>query len=196
MPTFREAVFWVYVRQCLYNATINQEPLDIDFSLQLHPPPDSLEDSHPLAWLRSETAWSNQVLWHTAFVANFCFRGAGTQSESASRIRQWQELWETIQTWHKSRPRSFDQIGSGPSSDGSVFPDIWFTADWHGKPKQVTFSITTHSASSNLICLLSLLMYPTSQIQAGARICDPLCAWKTVTIRRTSLRQAQSCPPN
>ncbi|CAG5187441.1 uncharacterized protein ALTATR162_LOCUS11719 [Alternaria atra] len=81
VPTFREAAFWVYVRQCLYNATISQQPLDIDFSLQLYPTPDSMQDLHPLAWLRLETAWSNQLLWNTAFVANFCFRGTGTQSE-------------------------------------------------------------------------------------------------------------------
>ncbi|UPX09939.1 uncharacterized protein EKO05_0000616 [Ascochyta rabiei] len=50
--TLRDAAFWVYVRQCLYNATISQEPLDIDFSIQIHPTADSIQDSHPLAWLR------------------------------------------------------------------------------------------------------------------------------------------------
>jgi hypothetical protein len=137
--TFREAVFWVYVRQCLYNAVIRQQPLDIDFSLQLRPAPCSIQHLHHLAWLSLETAWSNQILWNTAYVANFCFSGTGTQSESTPRLRQWQELWEIIQIWHNSRPKSFDPIWWGPSTDGSVFPDIWFTADCHGKPKQSNF---------------------------------------------------------
>jgi hypothetical protein len=51
-PTFREAVFWVYVRQCLYNATINQQPPDIDFSLQLHPTPGSMRDAHPVGSIK------------------------------------------------------------------------------------------------------------------------------------------------
>jgi hypothetical protein len=134
--TFHDAAFWVYVRQCLYNATISQEPLDIDFSLQLYPAPDSLlEDSHPTAWLSLETAWANQILWNTACVANFCFRGLGTQRDLALRTHQWKELWERNQTWQNSRPSVFDPIGSGPTADGHVFPDIWFTADWHGKLK-------------------------------------------------------------
>jgi hypothetical protein len=108
--TFREAVFWVYVRQCLYNAVIRQPPLDIDFSLQLCPAPCSIQDLHPLAWLRLETAWSNQILWNTAYVANFCFSGTETQSKSTTRRRQWQELWEIIHIWHNSRPKSFDPI--------------------------------------------------------------------------------------
>jgi hypothetical protein len=48
-PTLHEAAFWVYVRQCLYIASISQQPPDIDVSLQLHPTPGSMQDSHPLA---------------------------------------------------------------------------------------------------------------------------------------------------
>jgi hypothetical protein len=131
----RDAVFWVYVRQCLYNATISQQPLDIDFSLQLRPSPDAMQDSHPLAWLRLETAWANQMLWHTACVANFCFAGIRTQDEQTSSTHRWQELWDSTQMWNKNKPASFDPIGWGPSKDESVFTDLWFTADWHGKPK-------------------------------------------------------------
>jgi hypothetical protein len=138
-PTLHGAAFWVYLRQCLYHATISQQPLDVDFSLQLHPVPDFLQDLYPLTRLRSETAWANQMLWYTACVANFCF---ATQSEPTLSTDQWQEFWEMIQKWHNNRPRTFDPIGSGPSEDGSVFSDIWFTADWHGKhmPSSSSFS--------------------------------------------------------
>jgi hypothetical protein len=163
-PTVCGAVFWVYVRQCLYNATISQQPLDIDFSLQLHPTPDSLQDSHPLVWLRVETAWANQILWYTACVANFCFAGPGTQSEPASSNSQWQELRELVQTWHSNRPSSFDPIWLDQSQDGCVFSPIWFTADWHGKRKLNIPISPTHGKCSDLIRVLSLPVYPNSRI--------------------------------
>jgi hypothetical protein len=130
-PTLREAAFWVYVRQCLYNATINQQPPDIDFSLQLHPTPSSIQDSNPLARLKLETAWANQMVWNTACVVNFCFENE-PQSER-HKMRRWQELWEMVNAWMKDRPRGFDAIYEGQAGHKGVFPEIWFTADWHGK---------------------------------------------------------------
>jgi hypothetical protein len=132
-PTLREAAFWVYVRQCLYNATINQQQPDIDFSLQLHPTPGSMRDAHPLARLRLETAWANQMTWNLALVVNFCFDGNEPQSERNHKSRRWQELWELCQTWMQDRPEGFDPIFEGPADDQGSFPEIWFTADWHGQ---------------------------------------------------------------
>ena len=132
-PTLREAAFWVYVRQCLYNATINQQPLDIDFSLQLHPTPGSMRDAHPLARLRLETAWANQMTWNIACVVNFCYEVTDPQTERAHRIQRWQELWEQVNAWIKDRPDGFNPIFEGRASDSSILPDIWFTSDWHGK---------------------------------------------------------------
>ncbi|RAR07228.1 c6 zinc finger-like protein [Stemphylium lycopersici] len=130
-PTLREAAFWVYVRQCLYNATINQQPPDIDFSLQLHPTPGSMQDAHPLARLRLETAWSNQMTWNLARVVNFCFDGNESHGERSYKMRRWQELWDLVQTWAQDRPAGFNAIFEGPADDHGTFPDIWFTADWH-----------------------------------------------------------------
>ncbi|CBX97028.1 hypothetical protein IAQ61_008026 [Plenodomus lingam] len=130
-PTVREAVFWVYVRQSLYNATIRQQPLDLDFSLQLEPLADAVGNQHRLDALRRETAWANQMLWHTACVANFCFADTGAQSGQAGTTQRWQALWTQIRTWRDKRPSSFDPIWAGPSTDEDVFPDIFFTADWH-----------------------------------------------------------------
>ncbi|KAF2851093.1 hypothetical protein T440DRAFT_68060 [Plenodomus tracheiphilus IPT5] len=130
-PTLREAAFWVYVRQCLYNATINQTTLDIDFSLQLHPTPSSMRDSHPLARLRLETAWCNQMVWNTACVVNFCYESADPQTERIHRPQRWQELWDLIQAWNNERPEAFNAIFDGTSGDESAFRVILFTADWH-----------------------------------------------------------------
>lgn len=132
--SLREAAFWIYVRQSLYNATISQEPLDLDFSLSLQPPVGSFRHVHPLSWLRNETAWANGMLWTTACVADFCFSSASKSAgDVVSRAAQWEELWERCQTWLKSRPKEFDAIGWGPAGEGQAFSEIWFTADWHGE---------------------------------------------------------------
>jgi hypothetical protein len=140
-PTLREAAFWVYVRQCLYTATINQQQPDIDFSLQLHPTPESMRDSHPLARLRLETAWSNQMTWNTALAVNFCFEGSDPQGDRANKARRWQEIWDLVQQWAKTRPEGFEPIWQGPAEDKSLLPEIWFTADWHGMFLLAKFSL-------------------------------------------------------
>lgn len=130
--TLHDAAFWIYVRQCMYNSTISQEPLDIDFSLSLSPTSDTIFASHPLTWLQVETTWANEILWITAGIANFCFSQKITD-DTAKKAATWQELWDKNQSWQSSRPTQFDAIGSGPTEDGDVFPGIWFSADWHGK---------------------------------------------------------------
>lgn len=101
--------------------------------MQLHPAPGSTHDAHPLAHLRIETAWANQMTWYTAYVANFCFEGAEPASERPYRARRWQELWDLVGTWASDRPVGFNPIYEGQASDKGAFPEIWFTADWHGK---------------------------------------------------------------
>jgi hypothetical protein len=132
-PTLREAAFWVYVRQCLYNATINQQPPDIDFSLQLHPTPGSMRDSHPLARLRLETGWSNQMMWNTACVVNFCYDGPEPHNGKVNKTQRWEELWSLVHQWMKDRPVGFNPIFEGQVNTESAIPEVWFTADWHGK---------------------------------------------------------------
>ena len=154
-PTLREAAFWVYVRQCLYNATINPQAPDIDFSLQLHPMPHSMQDSHPLARLRLETAWANQMTWYTACAVNFCFESVDPQIEQASKMQRWQELWDLVQAWSKDRPNGFDPLFEGPAGANGVFPDIYFTADWHGASAKRS-SIITGSCD---IAVVSFVFY-------------------------------------
>ncbi|KAF1838026.1 hypothetical protein BDW02DRAFT_595117 [Decorospora gaudefroyi] len=131
-PTLREAAFWVYVRQCLYTATVNQTPPNVDFGLQLHPTPGSMRDAHPLARLRLETAWANQMTWNLACIVNFCFDGSDPQAEKgAPKMRRWQELWDLVETWMKDRPDGFNAIYETPAAEPGSLPQIWFTADWH-----------------------------------------------------------------
>ncbi|KAF2685821.1 hypothetical protein K458DRAFT_364904 [Lentithecium fluviatile CBS 122367] len=129
-PTLREAAFWIYVRQCLFKSTIDQQPPNIDFALRLHPVPCSMRDHYPLAQLRLETAWANQMTWHCACVANFCFDQTEGR-ERAQRMQRWQELWDAVAEWKRERPASFDPLWSGLAEQGSTFPGMLFGADWH-----------------------------------------------------------------
>ncbi|PVI07018.1 hypothetical protein DM02DRAFT_513608 [Periconia macrospinosa] len=128
VPTLREASFWVYVRQCLYNATIDQQPPNINFSLRIEPDPTSLHESHPLDHLRLETAWANQITWHCACVTNFCFDETPDRHQ---RMAKWEAMWQDVQSWHNKRPLTFDPIWSGHDPNQSVFPTIYFAAEWH-----------------------------------------------------------------
>ena len=198
--SLRDAAFWIYVRQSLYNATISQEPLDLDLTLTLHPTPDHMTDSHPLAWLRIETAWANQVLWITARVANFCFSGSKVPAtwRDVGRLQQWHDLWDANEKWRRERPSGFDAIGEGECADDHVFPDVWFTADWHGElcPKAGVLNPQSQSdfcgecgsgfcqlrcgmtslltSTSHFVRLLSLLCHPPSTLQTRLQIPRPV----------------------
>jgi hypothetical protein len=133
-PTLRQAAFWVYIRQCLYNACVNQQPPNVDLSLTLMPLPvrtgtDRVSD------LKNETAWANTMTWTCAIVFHFCFGGP---ADPLARMRKWTELTEALESWKRNRPTTFDPIWHAERIEGSSdpFPNFYFTADWHG-----TFSI-------------------------------------------------------
>ena len=177
-PTLREAAFWVYVRQCLYNATINQQPPDIDFSLRLHPTPSSLRDAHPLARLRLETAWANQMTWNLACVVNFCFDGKEPQNEKTYKMRRWKELWDLVQTWIRDRPDGFNAIFEGPAGDQGSFPEMLFTADWHSKfciHPEVHSCADAHKLISCVIRILPLCLHYAVALQARPEVRNPQC---------------------
>ena len=177
-PTLREAAFWVYVRQCLYNATINQQPPDIDFSLRLHPTPGSLRDAHPLARLRLETAWANQMTWNLACVVNFCFDGKEPQNEKTHKMRRWKELWDLVQTWMRDRPHGFNAIFEGPAGDQGSFPEILFTADWHSKScihPEVHSCADAHKLIRCVVWILPLCLHYAVALQARPEVCNPQC---------------------
>jgi hypothetical protein len=131
-PTLRQAAFWVYVKQCLYNACVNQQPPNVDRSLTLLPPPVIVE-SDTLSQLRAETAWANTMVWMCSTVLHFCF-GTGT-TDPIARLGEWKKLTEALENWKTNRPATFDPVWHGEADTGSSnpFPQYFFTADWHGK---------------------------------------------------------------
>ncbi|CAI7671334.1 unnamed protein product [Penicillium pancosmium] len=127
-PGLRQAAFWVYMRQCLYNACVHQQAPNVDLNLALIPPPGG---GDPLSDLKSETAWANTMTWICATVIHFCF--GSSYPEPSTRMRRWQELSETVESWLSTRPSTFDPIWySEPVPEsGNPFPEIWFATDWH-----------------------------------------------------------------
>ncbi|KAJ5865275.1 uncharacterized protein N7529_007191 [Penicillium soppii] len=127
-PRLRHAAFWVYLRQCLYNACVHQQSPNVDLDLVLIPPPSECDS---LSNLNSETAWANTMTWICATVVHFCF--GPSYPEPSTRMLRWQELSEAVDSWMSTRPSTFDPIwySEAVPGSGNPFPEIWFTADWH-----------------------------------------------------------------
>jgi hypothetical protein len=132
----RQAAFWVYVRQCLYNACVFQMPPNVDTNLNLKPIP--MCDNY-LSELRSETGWANTITYLCAKVVHFSF--TAEPYDPRQRLERWQSLAYDVEQWSNNRPTSFDPLPCTASEGGdNVFPEIWFAADWHG-----TFSSLSHN---------------------------------------------------
>lgn len=149
-PTLREAAFWIHLRQSLHTSCINQQPPNVDFSLELLPIPETTQDDslYSGGTLGEETAWANKIIWICSLVLQFCFAtpaGGGKRSsfhfhqDVGARLRDWEQLRESVADWETSRPPSFDPIWEGDGIDeksgGNPFPTLLFTADWHGECK-------------------------------------------------------------
>ncbi|EON65868.1 hypothetical protein W97_05110 [Coniosporium apollinis CBS 100218] len=147
-PGLRQAAFWVYMRQCLYNACVNQQPPNVDLNIILSPIPAG---SDPIGDLRRETAWANTMTWICATIIQFCF-GSGFQ-EPCGRMKKWEEFSDAVESWMRNRPGTFDPIWCSDPVVGSSnpFPEFWFTADWH----VMAFGFY------HLACMLLIIYKPT-----------------------------------
>jgi hypothetical protein len=151
-PGLRQAAFWVYMRQCLYNACVHQQAPNVDLeNLVLLPPPDG---NDPLSDVRSETAWANTMTWICATVVHFCF--GSSYPEPSTRVHRWQQLSEAVESWLNTRPDTFNPIwySEAVPGSGNPFPEIWFTADWHSMSGSYNFF-----ALSNVVVVMAFGFY-------------------------------------
>ncbi|KAH6621592.1 hypothetical protein B0J18DRAFT_467163 [Chaetomium sp. MPI-SDFR-AT-0129] len=132
----REAAFWVYMRQCLYNACIHQQALpSVDFSVLPVNIPPPLGIGGP-GGLECETAWANSMTWICARVVQFCFGGeehpTGASTHTIqSRMGRWVELEEAVKGWRRLKPGGFEPVWQAEGVDGDPWPEYCFAADWH-----------------------------------------------------------------
>lgn len=145
-PTLSHAAFWVFVRQALYNACVNQQSPNLDFNRIVSPPPSTHTS---IVNVETETAWANTITWICARVVQFCFGDTASLPGGEARQQRWLELSKGIQNWQDSRPGTFEPVwyAQPDHSSENPFPEIWFTSDWHGE----IWRLTARWSSSSLI---------------------------------------------
>lgn len=116
------AAFWVGLRQEIYSAVMNQEPVRINL---VHALVDrTLSPTH-------DYGWANRACVHCADVLNFCF---GEQSGRSSTV-WWSELDEYNRGWTNNLSPAFTPVFYRPPDHekGEAFPEIWYQSACHGK---------------------------------------------------------------
>lgn len=119
------AAFWVGLRQEIYSAMMNQEPVRINL---VH----SLVDRSLVP--TDDYGWANRACVHCADVLNFCF-GDGAAVSRGGGLQWWAELDEYNRGWTESLPSSFTPIflREAAKEKGEVFPEVWYQSACHGK---------------------------------------------------------------
>lgn len=113
----RKAVFWLHLRQEIYNAYLYQRSVVTDLSnCDFESENESGDDD----------SWFHQTLYIAALVSNWAF------GEEASRAR-WYELCKMLDAWESKRPTSFDPIyiRTRDPQNGRYFPEVCYVTDEH-----------------------------------------------------------------
>ncbi|KAL6713650.1 hypothetical protein ACLMJK_009115 [Lecanora helva] len=127
----RRAVFWLHLRQEIYNAYLYQRSVATDLS-------NCKFESEKEPW--DDDTWFHQTLYITAQVTKWAF------GEEASHAG-WYELCHMVDAWENARPASFDPIHFRPrdAENGRYFPEICYATD-------------EHVAAAHFICMAKLLL--------------------------------------
>lgn len=113
----RRAVFWLHLRQEIYNACLYQRTIITDLSnCNLESENESADDD----------MWFHKTLYIAALVTRWAF------GEEASHGR-WYELCKMVDEWETNRPKTFDPIyfRDRNPGHGRFFPEICYITDEH-----------------------------------------------------------------
>lgn len=118
---FRNAAFWVGVRQKVHIAFINQIRIQFDFNCFNNSIYKTLEPA-------DDSTWANRTVLLCAEILAYCY-GDEQSLENYTRLRNFSE------NWYAYKPSSFNPIYSQAPNPGrkEVFPQIWFLGDCHGE---------------------------------------------------------------
>lgn len=118
----REAAYWVYLRQDIYMAILNQRPMKVRLS-SIPIPEAASPGSHFF-----ECVWAKRMVAIMARIVAFCF-GNGEKS-----VSEWDDLRSLAHDWNARKPSSFEPYYYRERNleAGRYWPDYWLTADWHG----------------------------------------------------------------
>lgn len=115
--TVAAASFWVGLRQDIYIAARNGQPVRMNLVYGL------IDRSLDAA---DDYTWANRAVVHCADVLNFCF------GPERGHVGRWHELDDWNQGWTNGRPDSFDPVFRQEA--GSVpFPEIWYHRSCEGR---------------------------------------------------------------
>ncbi|KAI5810858.1 hypothetical protein BZA77DRAFT_326509 [Pyronema omphalodes] len=149
----RKAAFWVYLRQDIYMAILNQRGLKVDpGSLG---DLDSAVDEVVCGELERECGHANRIVALTAGVIQFCYGGGGSAGSSISasaspdvhsstttsssnaadsptRHARHTTLTAHLNTWRQNRPASFEPwyYRSADAAENRRYPEIMLGPDW------------------------------------------------------------------
>lgn len=113
----RRAVFWLHLRQEIYNAFLYQRSVITDLSNGNFEFDNESE---------SDDVWFHKTLYIAAQVSKWAF------GEEASHAR-WDELSKMVDDWERRRPTSFDPIyfRTRDPQNGRYFPEVCYVTDEH-----------------------------------------------------------------
>ncbi|KAL8335634.1 hypothetical protein RB598_009698 [Gaeumannomyces tritici] len=120
--TLSAASFWIGLRQEIYSAVMNHQPVRMNLSLPIV--------DRSLAGPAEDHVWANRAITHCADVLNFCFRddeAAGATAMPAHSVaRRWAELRDWGNSWRNVLPGSYDPVYEGQEDKDTPFPEIWY----------------------------------------------------------------------
>ena len=113
----RRAVFWVHLRQEIFNAFLFQRGVFTDLSnCSFESGIETMDDD----------MWFHQTLYFSAEVTKWAFGGESSHA-------RWKELCGKLDEWERERPSSFDPIyfRDRDPKNGRFFPEICYVTDEH-----------------------------------------------------------------
>ena len=119
--TLSAAAFWVGLRQEIYTATVNQQPVKAPLQL-------SLADGARGLGPAEDHDWANRAVIHCVDVLNFCF---GDSTSSSSPRFSWEALNAWNKQWTALLPATFSPTFFRERGPGEAFPEIWHHTSWH-----------------------------------------------------------------
>ena len=113
----RRAIFWVHLRQEIYNAFLYQRSVVTDLT-------NCDLESENEYW--DDNMWFHRTLYIAAEVTKWAF------GEETSHAR-WYELCTMLDAWETTRPSSFDPIyfRERDAENGRYFPEVCYATDEH-----------------------------------------------------------------
>jgi len=141
----RQAAFWVFIRQDIYMALVQQRPMGCNmegFNVQV-----TYE-------AKDDATWANWAIWICGLIINYCF-GPGEKTWET-----WQHLNSMMDTWELRKPQAFVPYFYKERSelDKQYFPIMYFFNRIHSisLSRQLMKSLGVSISTSDVHCWPSM----------------------------------------